>query len=57
MGSGDSVILKKIEPISKIDMDFLLKETVAIAKSHNLKRSDIDRAIKEVRNAKNPKKK
>lgn len=52
LGSGDSIILKKIKPIPKKDINALLKSASSLAKKYNLKKSDISKTIKEVRQSK-----
>ena len=52
MGSGDSIILKKNKPVPKKDISALLKHASSLAKKYNLKKSDISKAIREVRQIK-----
>ncbi len=49
MGEGDVVILKIISPPTMKDFDYLITKMRRQARQAGLKRSDITRAIKEVR--------
>lgn len=49
MGEGDVVILKIISPPTMKDFDYLITKMHRQARQAGLKRSDISRAIKEVR--------
>lgn len=57
MAMGDSIIFKKINPISQQDIKQLLKKSHAMAKKLKLKKSDIPKVIKEVRASKSKKSK
>jgi AbrB family looped-hinge helix DNA binding protein len=52
LGEGDVVILKAITPPSIEDFDDLLQQAHQQAKAAGMKRSDITKAIKEVRGGK-----
>lgn len=49
IGEGDVVILKKLEVPAREQLKQLLKESRACARRTGLKRSDISKAIKQVR--------
>lgn len=49
IGEGDIVILKKLEVPAREQLKELLKESRAYARKAGLKRSDISKAIKQVR--------
>jgi AbrB family looped-hinge helix DNA binding protein len=49
LGGKDSVMLKVITPPDKVQFNKLLKEARALAKKEGLKKSDLEKAIKEVR--------
>ncbi len=49
IGEGDVVILKKLEVPAREQLKRLLKESRAYARKTGLKRSDVSKAIKQVR--------
>lgn len=49
IGEGDVVILKKLEVPDREQLKDLLKESRAYARKAGLKRSDIPKAIKQIR--------
>lgn len=49
IGEGDIVILKKLEVPARDQLKQLLKESKAYARRTGLKRSDVSKAIKQVR--------
>lgn len=51
-GQGDIVILKKLEVPARAQLKELLKESKAYARRVGLKRSDVAKAIKQVREKK-----
>lgn len=49
MGHGDTIILKKIEVHSFQGFEKLLKKTREFAKKKEIKKNDVDNAIKRIR--------
>jgi len=49
MATGDSIIFKKITPLSRKDVQRLLNASRSIAKEHRFKEKDISRVISAVR--------
>jgi AbrB family looped-hinge helix DNA binding protein len=56
MGQKDVILLKTIQPLPTDEFDSLIREARQQAKASNLKKSDLERMIQEIRDERRKKK-